>query len=94
MKRIRVSKVRVTDHRPGAKPVVSGLDRLASIQAKDAADHDAWVAGYTPEMLAEAFEDLRARGAWDRKDPEHRWVMNRLAAIKRAAMRMRKGWAA
>lgn len=109
MKRIRVSKVRVTDHRPpgaGAsgplerKPSatrggsMTGLDHLAAIQTKDAANHDSWVATYSPAMLEAAYEDLRQRGAWDRKNSEHRWVMGRLAAIKRAAMAMQNRRAA
>jgi heme-degrading monooxygenase HmoA len=84
---IRFAKVRTTDHRPAS----SGLEQLERIQAREAAEHDKAVADYSPQLLQSAWEDLNARHAWDRKDPEHRWIMARRAALMRAGQRIVKG---
>lgn len=82
-----ISKVRVTSYRPAS----SGLDHLERIQAREAAEHDKAVADYSPQLLQSTWEDLNARQAWDRKDPEHRWIMARRAALMRAGQRFVKG---
>jgi|694.fasta_scaffold35019_7 hypothetical protein len=74
----------------GSVSGVSGLDALEAIQRREAAEHDRAVAGYEPEMVAAAYEDLHRRNAWERKNPEHRWIMARKAALGRLALRMRE----
>lgn len=106
---MRISKVRITDNRPpraGASSPLdgagrrtnggnfSGLDYLEVIQKKEAAEHDRNVRDYEPETVEAAFMDLAKRPAHERKNPEHRWVMARRAALRRLAVSMReKGWA-
>lgn len=99
---MRLAKVRITDHRPTAgkpSPVgrrtaattggsMTGLDHLAAIQKREAAEHDKAVAHYTPRLIEAAYNDLHGRNAWNRKDPEQRWVMARLAALRRLGQRM------
>ncbi|MFZ9938223.1 MAG: hypothetical protein ACO3JG_14385 [Luteolibacter sp.] len=99
---MRIAKVRTTNFRPTAgkpSPVgrrtaattggsMTGLDHLAAIQRREAAEHDRAVAGYLPETVAAAFEELRRRAAYDRKNPEHRWILARKAALGRLALRM------
>jgi hypothetical protein len=94
---IRPAKVRVHDYRPpGAgnkSPLergtatrggsVSGLDHLANANTRDIAEHDKAVRDYAADIAMSAATDLGKRRAWDRRDPEHRWVMNRLAALLR-----------
>lgn len=103
---MRFSKVRITDYRPppragGRSPLdgsrsrtnggsVSGLDHLTERQRREAAEHDRNVAGYSPEMVAAAFADLNERRAFDRKDPESRWIMARKAALGRLAVSIRE----
>lgn len=65
-----------------------GLERLHAIQAAEIAEHDKAVAGYPPSLLEAAYDDLSKRKAFDRKDPEQRWIMSRRAALRRAAMKM------
>lgn len=91
---MRFAKVRITDNRPvasGARPGMTGLDRLTENQRREAETHDKFVRGYSPEMVEDAWEDLNARKAYDTKNPEHRWVMGRRAALARRAATMRKG---
>jgi hypothetical protein len=104
MSRIRIPKVRITDHRPpgaGApSPLerrgatrggsMTGLDLLSESQRREAAEHDRAVADYSPATVEAAWNDLNARQAWDRKDPEHRWVMARRAALRRLGVKMRE----
>lgn len=95
---MRISKVRITDYRPpgaGSRPPLerpvaatrggsmTGLDHLAANQRKDAAEHEKAVECYDEETLTAIAMDLRQRRAWDRKNHEHRWIMNRLAAVLR-----------
>lgn len=96
---IRFPKVRITDHRPpGAgspSPLerrgatrggsVTGLDYLTASQRREAEQHDRAVKDYGPALLDSAYEDLKARPANDRKNPEHRWIMARRAALLRRA---------
>ena len=87
---MRLSKVRVTDHRPKAAGM-TGLDYLTASQAREAAEHDRNIRDYTPGMVHAAWEDLQGRKAFDKKDPEQRWVMARRAALGRLGSAMRKG---
>jgi len=105
MKRIRLAKVRITPP-PGAggKPALeratatrggsvvgkTGLDFLTESQRREAASHDAFLRDYSPETLQAAWEDLKDRPAWDKKDSEHRWVMARRAALLRAGQKMKR----
>lgn len=68
-------------------PVSPGLERLHAIQAAEAAEHDRAVANYGPELLQAAYRDLRARSVHDPKNPEHRWIMSRRAALLRAGQK-------
>lgn len=101
---MRISKVRITDNRPpptAGKPSpvgrrhvattgggVTGLDYLEAAQQREAAEHDRAVRDYEPETVALAWDDLTARNCWDRKNPEHRWVMARRAALRRLGIAM------
>lgn len=107
--RIRLSKVRVTDNRPGAgrKPALerasgtrggsvsgmTGLDHLAVRAAAEAAEHDKWVAGLSRDTLEAVWADLKARPCSDKRDHEQRWVAGRKAAVARAAARMERSMA-
>lgn len=100
---MRISKVRITDHRPragGNSPVerrgattggsMTGLDYLEAIQKREAAEHDRNVRDYEPETVEAAYMDLAKRPAHERKNPEHRWVAARRAALRRLAISMRE----
>lgn len=99
---IRIAKVRVTDNRPAglggshvlhhgmSRPLMTGLDHLSASQQREAAEHDRAIQDYEPETVAAAWDDLSARNAWDKKDPEHRWVMARKAALRRLGVKMRE----
>jgi len=103
MKRIRFAKVRITPPPgAGAKPPLErasvtrggsvgkmdGLDHLAAIHRREAEEHDRNVRDYSPATVAAAWEDLSSRDAWDRKNPEHRWVLERRAALRRLGVAM------
>ena len=100
---MRISKVRITDHRPRAgrqSPLeadrlsrggsMAGLDYLEAAQKREAAEHDKAVRDYDPQTVEAAFMDLAGRPVSDRKNPEHRWVMARRAALRRLAVSMRE----
>ncbi len=104
MSRIRLAKVRIIPP-PGAggkSPLEAdrltrggsvgktGLDFLMESQKREAASHDAFLRDYSPETLQAAWEDLKDRPAWDKKDQEHRWVMARRAALLRRGSQMRR----
>lgn len=84
---MRISKVRIT--RPAGE--MTGLDYLTASQKREAEEHDRNVQDYTPAMVQAAWEDLRERKAYDKKDHEQRWVMARRAALMRLGAAMRKG---
>jgi len=63
---------------------MTGLEHLTASQAKEQAEHDKAVATYEEETLLAAAKDLGARRVHDRRDPEHRWVMGRRAAVLRS----------
>ena len=102
---MRISKVRITDNRPptAGKPSpvgrrtaattggsMTGLDYLEAIQKKEAAEHDRAVRDYAPRTVEAAWNDLAGRDCWDRKNPEHRWVLARRAALRRLGISMRE----
>lgn len=89
--RIKLAKVRVT--RPGGevRETVTGLDYLTESQKREAATHDAFIRDYNLETISEAFDDLSNRVAFDKRNPEHRWVMGRRAALARKAQSLMKG---
>jgi hypothetical protein len=66
---------------------MDAFDHIARIQRSEAQEHDAAIRAYPDHLLIAAGEDLLSRSAWDRKDPEQRWVMSRRAAIQREALR-------
>lgn len=76
--------------RGGSVAGMSGLDHLTESQRRSAAEHDRAVRDYSPETVEAAWFDLDARKAWDRKDPEQRWVMDRKAALRRLGVSMRE----
>lgn len=86
--RIRPAKSRVTDYRPASGQAPSGLDRLATIQAREARQHDEAIAGYDEDLCFAVGEDLLKRSAYNLKDPEHRWIMSRRAALLRRLDRL------
>ena len=89
---MKFANVRITDNRPaGARPAMTGLDHLAENQRREAETHDKFVRDYSLETAEAAWEDLNSRPAYDSKNPEHRWVMHRRAALARLAERMVKG---
>lgn len=98
---MRISKVRRTDYggagasspvgRGNAQPRAAAWDGVYdALAAKEAAEHDRAVEGHTLETLAAMAADLGARGAYDRRDHEHRWVMGRRAAVLRMLSGMRR----
>lgn len=102
---IRAPKVRITDNRqpragapsPLERPTsatrggsMTGLEYLSASQQREIAEHDRAVRDYDAETLAAAYDDLDSRSAWNRKDPEHRWIMARKAALLRRGAQMRK----
>jgi hypothetical protein len=78
---VRIARVRSTDYRPGA---TDPLSATAATLAGEKNEHDRAVAEYSPETLQAAAADLGRRHYHDRRDPEHRWGMARLAALARA----------
>lgn len=98
--RIKLAKVRVT--RPGGESPLeretvtrggslTGPDYLTENQKREAATHDAFIRDYSLETISEAFDDLSNRVAFDKRNPEHRWVMGRRAALARKAQSLMKG---
>ena len=84
--KIRISKVRRTDYRANAtSSPITGLDHLARIQSREAAEHDRAVADYPPHLIDSAATDLARRPASNPRDPEQRWIMARKAALGRRA---------
>lgn len=74
--------------RPSAPANTSpGLDHLAAINRAEAERHDLIVRDYSDATLIAAAMDLHPRAAWDRKDPEQRFVMSRRAALQREILR-------
>lgn len=71
MKRIRFSKVRVTDDRPPGAGSISPLERqgatrggsVARLNSEDlmAMEHDRFVASYSPALIAAALKDIRLK---------------------------------
>lgn len=104
MRRPRFAKVRITRPAgPGAMPPLErasvtrggsvakdGLDFLAESEKITAAAHDRAIQDYAPQTVEAAWLDLSGRDAWDRKDPEHRWVLARRAALRRLGVAMRE----
>lgn len=78
----RRSKSRVTDYRPAGKRSDS-FERSDRASKQEAANHDAWAAGLSRETVVLAAGDLCKARAHDRKNPEHRWIMGRKAALLR-----------
>ena len=85
---MKVSKVRRTDFRPTAARVPDGLDHLSEANRREQAAHDKQIAGHGEQTLRAIGADLGRRRCSDRKDPEHRWVMHRLAAVGRALSKL------
>ncbi len=88
MRRAGMPKVRIT--RPARPLAMDGLEHLALIHRREAAEHDRNVRDYSPATVAAAWDDLAGREAWDRKNPEHRWVLERRAALRRLGAAMRE----
>lgn len=60
---------------------------LITPESKEAAVHDRWVHDLSDTTLRAALADLSARRAFDRRNPEHRWIMSRRAALSRQALK-------
>ena len=73
--------------RPAAPANMTGLDHLEAIHRAESARHDLVVRDYNDATLIAAAEDLLSRAAWDRKDPEQRFIMSRRAALQREILR-------
>jgi hypothetical protein len=80
--------------KPAPKPrptppanTTTGLDHLEAINRAEAARHDLVVRDYSDHTLIAAAQDLHPRAAWDRKDPEQRFIMSRRAALQREILR-------
>lgn len=84
---LRRPKSVTTDYRP---PAASSWDIYTALNAKDASEHDKAVQGLGMETLEAIVADLGARGAYDRRDHEHRWIMGRLGAGLRRLIKL--GW--
>jgi hypothetical protein len=50
-------------------------------------EHDRNISGLANFTLIAAAKDLDARRAFDRRNPEHRWIMSRRAALHREILR-------
>jgi hypothetical protein len=82
----KLSKVRRTDYRKGggqSATVPDGLDHLNAINRREQAEHDKAVACHAETTLRAIGADLGKRHCWDRANHEHRWIMQRLAAVGR-----------
>lgn len=80
---MKLSKVRITDHRPQAfSPPATGLDHWSRIETAMQAEHDKAIAGYSNETAFAALSDL-GRRTTTTKDPESRWIRHRRAALAR-----------
>jgi len=55
----------------------------AAWQDPDRASHDKAVSTYSAPVLLAAAKDLGSRRAHNRRDPESRWITDRLAALAR-----------
>lgn len=86
--KIRIPKVRIT--RPAGPLAKDGLDYLSESERRTAAEHDRAIQDYAPATVAAAWNDLQGREVWDRKNPEHRWVLARRAALRRLGVAMRE----
>lgn len=83
---MRISKVRITDHRPppgaGADSPLERVARPGAAAWKDSA-HDKWVAMFPEPQVRQMLADLEGRGKWGADGMENRWVQQRIAALKR-----------
>lgn len=61
---------------------------LITPESKEAAEHDKWVQGLSRATLLAASADLGKRRAHDRRNPEHRWILSRRAAIQRQLIKI------
>jgi hypothetical protein len=68
---MKLSKVRTLDYRDPAK---------AESQATNA---DRWVAGYSLHALRRIANDLSGDACQNPRDPRHRWLQERKAAVMR-----------
>ena len=82
-----LAKVRRTDYRKAKEAAAAAawapLERGQTLRELDARAHDKAVATLAPETVLAAARDLGKRGCWDYREPEHRWILGRLAALAR-----------
>jgi hypothetical protein len=95
MKRVRLSKVRVTDYRQPGAGRKSPLERESATRGgivpgmffgsspEDDANHDKMVALFDVVTLRRMESDLGARRLKFAGSPENKWAAARLAAIRR-----------
>ena len=72
--------------RPRAVASPDVWSRMNDAIQREKAEHDKNIAGMSIACHVAAFNDLRRRGASDRKDPVTRWEMSRKAAHLRAIL--------
>lgn len=92
---LRRPKARITDFRPpsagaspplergSARPEAAAWKKSADRLDRVAREHDEAIATYSPATLIAAAKDLWSRGVWDKKNHEHRWILDRRAALLR-----------
>jgi hypothetical protein len=54
---------------------------------REATEHDRNISGLADSTILAASRDLDQRRAYDKKNPEHRWIMSRRAALHREIIR-------
>lgn len=80
---IRFSKVKRTDYRTGT----IAPEPAAQAMEAEKRPHDEAARALSDHALKAAAADLGARHCHNRRDPEHRWVMDRLGALGREISR-------
>jgi hypothetical protein len=83
MSNIRFSKVKRTDYRNGT----IADDPAARSMEAEKCPHDAAARELSDHALLAAAADLGRRRYHNRRDPEHRWGMDRLGALGREISR-------
>jgi hypothetical protein len=62
---------------------------MTTLPDRERQEHDRNIAGLADATILAASRDLDQRRAYDKKNPEHRWIMSRRAALHREIIRRR-----